>query len=357
MTGLVVLLTLSLLLAAGLAFYAVTILRRYLTERDEHRRVRALFTRYVPPPVVDELLARKDPRLFEARQYYATILSCRIRNFALLAEELSAEETLAYLNEFYAVVGKAVQRHRGIIESLRGETVTAVFGVLVEEHFQEERALRAALDIARMMKAMEGQWSSQGRKALHVGIGVNSGTIVAGDTGYQQRREFAIVGNPAQVAARLEGASEELNAGILASEATFDVVRELFVGVPASSLPLRGLKRLHSAYVIRGLSRRAGSEGAITLPTRESVARTVLREEEAPTLYEPVESAATTGRVDERIASNVPARSERFVAPTPVRSDPVRFSQLDDDRPVLPDPPLATGTYEDDQGPPIQLPP
>ena len=120
MNGLIALLTLSLLLAAGLAFYAVTILRRYLTERDEHRRVRALFTRYVPPPVVDELLARKDPRLFEARQYYATILSCRIRNFALVAEELSAEETLAYLNEFYAVVGKAVQRHRGIIESLRG---------------------------------------------------------------------------------------------------------------------------------------------------------------------------------------------------------------------------------------------
>ncbi|MDH2910257.1 MAG: adenylate/guanylate cyclase domain-containing protein [Candidatus Eremiobacteraeota bacterium] len=357
MDGLIALLTLTLLLAAALAFYAVTILRRYLTERDEHRRVRALFTRYVPPPVVDELLARKDPRLFQARQYYATILSCRIRNFALLAEELSAEETLAYLNEFYAVVGKAVQRHRGIIESLRGETVTAVFGVLVEEHFQEERALRAALDIARMMKAMEAQWSSQGRKALHVGIGVNSGTIVAGDTGYQQRREFAIVGNPAQVAASLESASEELNAGILASEATFDVVRELFVGVPASSLPLRGLKRLHSAYVIRGLSRRAGSEGAISLPTRESIARTVLREEEAATLYEPIESPATTARVDERIASNPPARSERFGAPVPLRAEPVRFSQLDDDRPVLPDPPLVTGTYEDDQGPPVQLPP
>ncbi len=356
MNGLIALLTLSLLLAAALAFYAVTILRRYLAERDEHRRVRALFTRYVPPPVVEELLARKDPRLFEARQYYATILSCRIRNFALVAEELSAEETLAYLNEFYAVIGKAVQRHRGIIESLRGETVTAVFGVLVEEHFQEERALRAALDIARMMKAMEAQWSSQGRKILHVGIGVNSGTIVAGDTGYQQRREFAIVGNPAQVAASLEGASEELNAGILASEATFDVVRELFVGVPASSLPLRGLKRLHSAYVIRGLTRRAGSESAISLPRRESVARTVLREEEPTTLYEAAE-ATPAASVDERVAANAPARAERFLAPTHLRPESARFSQLDDEQAVLPDPPLVTGTYEDDQGPPIQLPP
>ena len=134
------------------------------------------------------------------------------------------------------------------------------------------------------------------------------------------------------------------------------MVRELFVGVPASSLPLRGLKRLHSAYVIRGLTRRAASEAAISLPKRESVARTVLREDEPATLYEAAESPSAT-KVDERVSSNAPGRSEHVVAPTRLRAEPVRFSQLDDDRAVLPDPPLVTGMYEDDQGPPIQLPP
>ena len=60
-------------------------------------------------------------------------------------------------------------------------------------------------------------------------MGVNSGKIVAGDTGYKDRREFAIIGNPAHVAARLEAASEELNAAIVASDVTYDVVRDLFV--------------------------------------------------------------------------------------------------------------------------------
>lgn len=168
-------------------------------------RVRALFSRYVPTQVIDDLLARKDPRLFEAREYYATIVSCRVRNFALVTEHLAPEEALRYLNEFYTLIGGAVQRHRGMIESLRGDIVTAVFGVLVEEHFQEERALRAALDVLRLNKAMSDRWRAQGRKMLDISVGINSGKIVAGDTGYQLRRDYAIVGNPAHVAASLQG--------------------------------------------------------------------------------------------------------------------------------------------------------
>src|SRR5262249_54063515 len=149
-----VLLSLLVIVAIAAAIYARIFFRRYMTERAEHRRVVALFSRYVPPPVVEELLARNDPRLFQAREYYATIVVCRIHNFAPFSEPLSPEETLAYLNEFYTIVGKAVTRHHGMIESLRGDTVTAVFGVLLEETFQEERALRASLDVMRMIKAM-----------------------------------------------------------------------------------------------------------------------------------------------------------------------------------------------------------
>jgi class 3 adenylate cyclase len=178
----------ALAVAVVAAIYARVLFRRYMAERLEKGRVVSLFSRYVPAPVVQELLARRDPRLFQAREYYATIVCCRIHNFALLCESLSPEETLRYLNEFYTLVGRAVQNHRGMIESLRGDTVMAVFGVLLEEHHQEDRALRASLDIMRLVKAMEARWQSQSRKAFTVGIGVNSGKIVAGDTGFQQRQ-------------------------------------------------------------------------------------------------------------------------------------------------------------------------
>jgi class 3 adenylate cyclase len=340
-------------LAATAIYYAGVFFRRYVLARQEHRRVLALFSRYVPSPVVEDLMARKDPRLFEAREYYATILCARIRNFALFAESLSPAETLRYLNEFYTIVGQAVQRHRGIIESLRGETVIAVFGVLIEEKFQEERALRAALDVMRVIDAMEARWRAQGRRSIAVGMGVNSGKIVAGDSGYKDRREFAIVGNPAAVAARLEAASEDLGASIVASEVTYDAVRELFVGVPTSSLPLRGLRRLQNAYIIRGLTKRASDERLLTLPSQRAFNETVVHSYESnasqavePDSYIAPETPAPAPKVDERVTGSTPA-------PAPF----THFSRFDDEAPALPEPPPVLGHYEDDQGPPVQLPP
>ncbi len=340
-------------LASAAIYYAWVFFKRYVLARQEHRRVLTLFSRYVPLQVVEDLMARKDQRLFEAREYYATVLCARIRNFALFAESLSPAETLRYLNEFYTIVGQAVQRHRGIIVSLHGESVVAVFGVLIEEKFQEERALRAALDIMRVVDAMDARWRSQSRRSISVGMGVNSGKIVAGDSGYKDRREFAIVGNPAAVAARLEAASEDLGASIVASEVTYDAVRELFVGVPTSSLPLRGLRRLQNAYIIRGLTKRANEERTLTLPSQRAFSETVVHAYETndaqavePDSYIAPQTPAPQHQVDERVAGSTPA-------PAPF----AHFSRFDDDAPALPEPPPIVGHYEDDQGPPVQLPP
>ena len=361
------LLVLAVVAAIVAALCSRVLFQRYLAERTEKGRVLSLFSRYVPAPVVQDLLARRDPRLFQAREYYATILNCRIHNFALLSESLSPEETLRYLNEFYTIVGRAVQSHRGMVESLRGDTVVAVFGVLLEETLQEDRALRAALDIMRLVRAMESRWQSQGRKAFNVGIGVNSGKIVAGDTGFQQRREFAIIGNPAEVAASLEAASEELNATIVASQSTFSVVQDSFVGVPASSLPLRGLKRLQNAYIIRGVTRRGDQKDTLRMPSQSSFAKTIVESEPPPAPAPPepdpalyreagrVDAAATVPSiVDKRVGGPIKfPESKRYESTE--RIEP-RFSSYDDDEAIVPDLPVI-GTYEDDHGPPIQLPP
>jgi class 3 adenylate cyclase len=359
------LLVLALVVAIVAAVSSRVLFRRYLTERTEKGRVLSLFSRYVPAPVVQDLLARRDPRLFQAREYYATILNCRIHNFGLLSESLSPEETLRYLNEFYTIVGRAVQSHRGMVESLRGDTVVAVFGVLLEETLQEDRALRASLDIMRLVRAMESRWQSQGRKPFNVGIGVNSGKIVAGDTGFQQRREFAIIGNPAEIAASLEAASEELNATIVASQATFSVVQDSFVGVPTSSLPLRGLKRLQNAYIIRGVTRRGDKKDTLTMPSQSSFAKTIVESEPPSAPAEPdpamyrdagrVDAAKTAPTIiDKRVGGAIKfPESTRYESTE--RVEP-RFSRYDDDEPIIPELPVI-GTYEDDHGPPIQLPP
>ncbi|HEY8298343.1 MAG TPA: adenylate/guanylate cyclase domain-containing protein [Candidatus Baltobacteraceae bacterium] len=333
-----VLLALAIVVAVGVSIALQRVLRRYTRERDENRRVRSLFSRYVPEQVVDELLERNDSRLFTAQTYHATVLCARIRNFSLLAEALTPEQTLRYLNEFYAIAGRSIERRRGIIESLRGDTITAVFGVLIDTPFQEERALAAALEMVRLVNGMSARWSAQGRKPYAITVGVSTGAIVAGDVGFARRREFAVVGNTAHVAARLQLAAEELNAYILASATTFEPVAEQFVGVPASTLPLQGLKRLQKAYIVRGLAQRAEEE-LLRLPDEAAIAQTVVKPEEPPA------------------SEPEPASPPPRAAPREPFIDPPAWSGYDDLLPAMPEIPAVTGTYEDDSGPPISLPP
>lgn len=301
---------------AGLVYLGL----RYAHERDELHRLRALFSRYVPEHVVDEILARRELKLLWAQRHYATVLCCRIRNFGFFAEELTAEETLRHLNEFYAVAGRAIVRHGGVIERLHADGITAVFGVLTSDTFQEERALRAALRIVRLANAMNARWQTQGRRPFQVYAGVNSGQVVAGEVGFAQRREFAIVGNPAHVASRLQQAAEEINAYIVAAAATYEPVADQFVGLSTTALPLPGLKRLQKAYIIRGLAK-PSEEELLHLPPEIAAMQTVI---EAP----PSPQCAPPASAGEHLP----------VLP--------RFSGMDDALPAMPEVPPISGDYE-----------
>jgi len=313
----------SLLVAAGLG--GLTILGvRYTSEREELQRLRALFSRYVPAHVVDEILARRDLRLLWAQRHYATVLCCRIRNFGFFSEDLTAEDTLRHLNEFYAVAGRAIVRHGGVIERLHADGITAVFGVLTEDTFQEERALRAALRIVRLANAMNARWQAQGRRPFQVYAGINSGAVVAGEVGFAQRREFAIVGHPANVASRLQQAAEDINAYILASAATYEPVADQFVALATNTLALPGLRRLQKAYIIRGLAKRSEEE-LLHLPPEIEALQTVIEAPKPP-------------------AAPVPPAPE----PEPPAAALVlpRFSGVDDALPAMPDVPAVSGEYE-----------
>jgi class 3 adenylate cyclase len=370
-----------LLLAAlvGLVFY----LRRYRAERTEVARIRTAFSRYVSPAIVDELLRRKDARLYTGRSMHATVLVCRIRNFAGFAEALSPEETLRYLNEFFALGGTSIQKHRGMIDKFLSDGIIGVFGVPLEDTFQEEHALRAALDIVRLVDAMDQRWQSQGRRSIQVGIGINSGKVIAGDAGYNERREFTVVGPETLIAARLQEATIDLNAFIVASAATCDVVRDLFSLVPIKGHPLPGIKRLADAFIVRGLKKYDRDD--LTMPSSTAFAETRI-ESPLPPAPEPAPAAPPpppppppeATRVVERPSPPPPEvepmpRVDLPDPPQPMRprrrsssspSSPLDLPELripryldNDEGPIMPDPPPPLATYEDDEGPPHQLPP
>ncbi|MGD0051832.1 MAG: adenylate/guanylate cyclase domain-containing protein [Vulcanimicrobiaceae bacterium] len=354
------LLFLIALAALGAAAGCWTVWQRWTAARRELARVRATFSRYVAPSVVDMLLERNDERLFTGRATRATILVCRIRNFAHFIEQLAPEETLRYLNEFYGLSGTAVQRHRGIIEAFLGDGIVAVFGAPLENPTQEDDALRAALDIVRHTVGMRERWAFQRRRPFTVGIGVNTGQVIAGDAGFRDRREYAVVGTEATFAHRLQEAAFELNAFIVASRATCASLTGEYKLVPISGVPLPGVRRLLDAFVVRG--RHNGPE-RFTVPVDALIETTIEPEAAAA----PVETALAVAPAAAQPQPPPPPPPTRGRGPEPPIARPrarpapdvvppfpeLRHSwlfQQDDVDPILPDPPAPKATYEDRKG-------
>ena len=331
------------LAALGALAGCVAAWRRWRAEQRELARVRATFARYVAPSVVDHLLARKDERMFTGQAVRATVLVCRVRNFAHFIEPLAPEETLRYLNEFYALAGTAVQRRRGIIESFLGDGIVGVFGVPLENPTQEDDALQAALEIVRNVVAMRQRWASQHRRALTIGIGINTGEMIAGDAGFRDRREYTVVGSEAMFAHRLQEAAFELNAFIVASRATCETLAAEYKLVPVAGVPLAGVRRLLDAYVVR--ARLRGAE-RFTVPAGAMVETTIERPE--PLTAAPVATPVKPPAPEPPLARPRP----RPVPPPAVDEDDLHDLSRgwtfprDDAKPIVPDPPPPRATYQ-----------
>jgi class 3 adenylate cyclase len=275
---------------------------------------------------------------------------CRIRNFAHFIEPLTPEQTLRYLNEFYGLAGTAIQRHRGIIDTFLGDGIVAVFGVPLDNPTQEDDALQAALDVVRHVVAMRERWAKQHRKPFTVGIGINTGDVIAGDAGFRERREFTVVGSEATMAHRLQEAAFVLNAYIVAARSTCASHLDEYQLVPVSGVPLAGVRRLLDAFVVRGRNR--GVE-KFTVPVDALVQTTI----ETPSPNGAHEAAASDAELPVARPRPRTATATATHAPAPELGLPElkrgwMFPQDDDVNPILPDPPARRATYEDG-GPPL----
>jgi adenylate cyclase len=178
---------------------------------QEREQLQSAFGSYVDPEVARRVLAEGEALAGEEAE--VSVLFVDIRDFTPLAEEASASEAVATLNEFFGLVVPIIAGHGGHANKFVGDGVMGVFGA--PEHLADhaDRALEAACDIA---DAVEEHY----RGALRIGIGINSGPVIAGTIGGGGRLEFTVIGDPVNVAARVERATRRTGDTILLTDAT-----------------------------------------------------------------------------------------------------------------------------------------
>jgi adenylate cyclase len=189
----------------------------------ERERIRDAFGTYVDREVAEHIL--REGTDLAGEEVEVTMMFIDIRDFTGYAERADATEVIGTVNRLWGCVVPVIHEHGGHVDKFVGDGLLAVFGAPRRQPDHADQALAAALQIAA---AVESEFEGE----LEIGIGLNSGTVVAGNVGAAGRLEFSVIGDAVNVAARVEAATRETGDTILIAERT----KELLGGL---DLPLR----------------------------------------------------------------------------------------------------------------------
>ena len=198
------------------------------------KRMKSTMTRYMDPELADKLLAGGE-NINQGRSSIVTVLFADIRNFTSLTERLGPQGTVKLLNEYFEIMVECIQQEGGMLDKFIGDALMAGFGTLVTHDDDEDRAVRAAIQMIRELDRFNQARLQRGEVPVEIGIGVNTDRVVAGPIGSAKRQDYTIIGDGVNLAARLESACKQYHTRILISEFT--------------------LRKLHARYRLREVDR------------------------------------------------------------------------------------------------------
>jgi adenylate cyclase len=213
---------------------------------EERNRVKEVFGKYVTTQVSEEVLKGKMSLGGEMRR--VTMLISDIRGFTTMSEQMTAEEVVSFLNEYFSEMVDAVFEYGGVLDKFLGDGLLAVYGSFGEETDHPRRAVATALRMKARLARINEKRASQGLPAIKIGVGIHTGEVVVGNIGSQRRLEYTVIGDGVNVTSRLEALNKEFATMILISEATYEAVKDDFECRHMPEAKLRGKSKVIQFY-------------------------------------------------------------------------------------------------------------
>ena len=226
---------------------------KMVAELRNAQRMRDLFGRYVSKEVAAQVLDNGAD--FGGENISVTTLFADIRDFTGLSERFPAQEVVNILNRYYTRMVDVIVEEGGLVNKFGGDSILAVFGAPIRQADHALRALRAAWQMTRALAEFNADQISLGMPMLTIGIGIASGEVIAGNVGGKERIEYTVIGDPVNLASRLQSLTKELGATVLLSETTQKELGEAQADCRSyGEVPVRGKQEPISVFALQGLA-------------------------------------------------------------------------------------------------------
>jgi adenylate cyclase len=242
---------------AVLLVYLATSLSGYIATERERSRVRSAFGHYVSAPLVEELARNLDKLKLGGETREVTVLFADVRGFTNIAEGLTAEELIAFLNRLFTPLSEIILAERGTIDKFMGDAVMAFWNAPLLDDAHAGNACRAALRMQEQVARLNSLWAAEaaarGESAapVQLGIGLNTGDCCVGNVGSPQRFDYSILGDVVNVASRLESTTKTYGVPIIVGEKTALTAPSLAF-LEIASVKVRGKERRERIFALIG---------------------------------------------------------------------------------------------------------
>ena len=240
--------------------YTMNMAYGYFVESRSKRQFTELFGQYVPPELVDKMAENPGKYNMEPRSAELTILFSDVRGFTSISEALKPDELREYINEYLTDMSNIIRvKYRGTLDKYIGDAIMAFCGAPVEDAQHARNGVLAAIEMQKECSVLNAKFAARGWPTLKIGVGLNSGSVRVGDMGSQVRRAYTAMGDPVNVASRLEARTKYYGVGILVGEATRSAVQEV-VFKEIDRIKVKGKEEAVTIYEPLGLESELGRE-------------------------------------------------------------------------------------------------
>ncbi len=188
---------------------------------EQEKNIRQMFQKFVPEEIVNKIVHGKETeRKIIEEIKMLTLLNIDIRGFSVLAQSIGPQKTVSVLNYFFSIMGGIVLKHHGIVDKYLGDGFLAVFGAPVSSARDADNAVFAALEMRGAIEEVNEYFQKEIGSSLEIGISVNTGEVIVGNIGFEEKMDYTVIGDPVNIVFRLQALTKSFVNSILISEKT-----------------------------------------------------------------------------------------------------------------------------------------